>query len=86
MTLESRLISVERKQDQILRLLKSSSKSEKWISEDQAMELTGLSKKSLQRYRNGDNPKIKKFRTRKSGRGIQYDKSELIQLFDLTEK
>ncbi len=68
------LKALNRKFDAFAKLMKAP----EWLSEEEAMALTGLSKKSLQlKRKSGD----VKYRFLRSGRGFQYRKDTLNDLF-----
>lgn len=72
------LESIDRRLSRIERFMKNKERTTTWISEGQAMAITGLSKKSLQVMRK--HGKIK-CRSLQSGRKMQYDIKTIDQLF-----
>lgn len=77
--IEQRLEQLFKRMGKLEQLIRAQPASNDWISEEEAMSLTGLGKSSLQKYRRAG--KIQKWRTRPSGKGIQYSENELQELF-----
>lgn len=70
-TMSGRLARIEKE-------LKKATSKEVWVSEEKAMAITGISKKTLQVMRR--NGKLK-FRSLETGRKFQYDLNSIENLF-----